>query len=199
MEVLELKEREARKGINQLRRDGEIPGIIYGGEKNINVAANYKEFAKVFKKAGGHELINLKLGKKKILSLLKDLQVHPLKDTFVHFDLLEVTPEKEIRTRVPIKLNGTAKGILAGGVLEELQHHVTVLTKVKDLPSVIEIDITELDMGGSIHVSDVETPKGVTLVDAPSTVIIHLAGIKEEVETEGVLEGEEAETEEASE
>jgi large subunit ribosomal protein L25 len=192
MQELELKEREARKGNNnKLRRDGFIPGVIYGGDSNQSIYAEYKEFLKVFRKAGEHELVNVKVGKKKILTLIRDFQVDPLKDTFIHFDLFEVVPNKVIKTRIPVHANGTAKGVKAGGVLEEQQDHVYIESKAKDLPASIEVDVTDLEVGDSLHVRDLQVPKGVTILEDPDAVILLVSGVKAEAELTAPVEASE--------
>lgn len=185
MLTLELKERKTltKTETHQLRTKGFIPGVIYGGEKNLNVYASYGDFIKTLKKAGRHDLIEVKLNDKKINSLIKDFQLHPVTDVFTHFDMLEVSPEKELKTKIPVEFVGKPAGLVFGGVLEELQNFLMISVKAKDLPHVIQIDISKLNLGDSIHVKDVVAPKGVKLIDAPSTVIVMLSAPKAAVET----------------
>lgn len=198
MRTLEIKERDTHKGKNnRMRKAGELPGVVYGGEKSFSVSSKYSDFAKVFKEAGEHDLITLKYDGKSILALIRDFQLHPVTDRFLHFDLLEVSAEKEVKTRVPIKLVGTPKGIKGGGVLEELTDHINIAAKGKDLPHEIEIDIKDLDLGESLHLSDVKAPKGVTFTDDAETTLVTVAGAKAEVEEPSLEEGA-AETEENS-
>jgi large subunit ribosomal protein L25 len=183
MLTLELKERDMAQTTYNLRSSGMIPGIVYGGEKNINFFTDYKEFVKVFKKAGEHQLIESTYGKKKFLTLIKDFQIHPVKDTFLHFDLLEVVPDKEIKTKIPIEFVGTPKGIVLGGILQEFHTHISIEVKVKNLPDKITIDISNLTIGDSIHVKDVTPPANVKFLDAPSTVLVAVSNVKAEAET----------------
>ncbi|PKL11099.1 MAG: 50S ribosomal protein L25, partial [Spirochaetae bacterium HGW-Spirochaetae-6] len=129
---------------------------------------------------------------KEIMSLVKDFQIDPVKDTFLHFDLLEVVPDKVINTKVPVKLVGKSKGVIEGGLLEELMHTLSVHAKAKDLPHEVVIDITNLGIGDSIHVKDIEPPKNVQFTDVPDSVIVLVAGVKAEEETTApvVAEGE---------
>ncbi|HCL56386.1 MAG TPA: 50S ribosomal protein L25 [Spirochaetia bacterium] len=192
MEVLKLEERSTGTGINhKLRREGQVPGIIYGGEKCHNVSANYTDFIKVFKIAGEHQLIELNLNGKKMLSLLKDIQIHPVKDTFIHFDMLEVIPDKIIKTKIPLEFTGTPKGLISGGILEELNTSMYIETQAKNLPEAIQVDISALNVGDSIHFKDIKIPANVRLIDSPDTVAVLIAGYKEQTES--------AETEEKAE
>ena len=196
MLTLEVKEREqiTKHENHQLRTDGFIPGIVYGGEKNLNIYANYADFIKTLKKAGRHDLIQVKFKNKEFMSLIKDFQLHPVKDTFIHFDLLEVQPEKEIRTKIPIEFVGTPKGLTYGGVLEELQSRLLIAVKAKDLPHSIKVDISNMGLGDTIHVKDITPPPGAKFLDAPSTVVVLVAAPKAAVEETPAAE-EEATTE----
>jgi large subunit ribosomal protein L25 len=183
MLALQVKERTAGKS-GKLRREGMIPGVVYGGKENINISADSIEFAKVFKKAGEHDLIKVQYQGKEILALIKDFQIHPVKDTFVHFDILEVTPDKVIRTKIPVAFAGTPKGVVEGGILEELHTHIAVEAKVKDLPHSIELDIKNLKIGESIHLKDIKAPANVRFIDPAGTVIVLVAGAKAETALE---------------
>ncbi len=185
---LQVKERSIGKS-GVLRREEKIPGVIYGGEKNIPIVAKTSDFIKVFKKAGEHSLIHVHLENKKILALIKDFQLHPVTDNFVHFDIFEVTPEKVIRTKIPVVFNGTPKGVIAGGLLEEIQNHVAIEAKAKDLPQSFEVDIKNLQIGESIHIKDIKVPNNTKIIESLDTVLLIVAGSKG---------GEEEPTEDAS-
>lgn len=181
MLTLQVKERTAGKS-GKMRREGMVPGVVYGGKEVLNICADYTEFAKVFKKAGEHDLIKIQYQGKEILSLIKDFQLHPVKDTFLHFDILEVTPDKQIRTKIPVELIGTPKGVTEGGIMEELHTHIAVEAKVKDLPHSIQIDVKNLKIGESIHLNAVKAPADVKFMDPADTVIVLVAGVKKESE-----------------
>lgn len=192
---LQVKERSIGKS-GALRREGQLPGVIYGGDKNINVVAKTSDFSKVFKKAGEHTLINVHLENKKFLALIKDFQLHPVKDTFLHFDIFEVTPEKVIKTKIPLIFVGTPKGVIAGGLLEEVQNNIAIEAKAKNLPQAIEVDIEHLDIGDIIHIKDVKVPKDVTITESLETALVVVAGAKASDEELEETESEETESEE---
>jgi len=182
MVTLELKKREVKKDLNKIRKEGFIPGIVYGIDKNIPVYTDYKSFVNAFSKAGEHEIIKIKVESKEFMGLIKDFQIHPVTDKFLHFDILGVTEDKVISTRVPVKLVGEARGVKEGGVLEEFMTSLEIEVKVKDLPHYIEIDITNMKIGDSIHVKEIVPPKGVKIVEDEDAVVVHIAGAKLEEE-----------------
>ncbi|HOJ50757.1 MAG TPA: 50S ribosomal protein L25 [Spirochaetota bacterium] len=182
MLVFEVKKREPKKDLNKMRREGLIPGIIYGIDDNIPVFSTYKSFVETFQKVGGHEIIKIKIENKEIMGLIKDFQIHPLTDKFLHFDILGVTENRKISTRVPVKFVGEPKGVKEGGILEEFMTSLEIEVLVKDLPHSIDIDITNLKIGDSIHVKDIVPPKGVKILDDKDSVVVHIAGAKLELE-----------------
>jgi large subunit ribosomal protein L25 len=171
-----LSLRDPKVKAKNLREENLIPGVIYGGKQNHHVYAPLKEFKKVIHEAGRSNIINIDLNGKAMLSLFKDFQVHPLTSEFIHFDLLEVDQNKEVRVQVALKVTGTPKGVKEGGILEILQDSIEVVCKVKDIPTVFEIDVTELEIGFSIHLSSLKAPKGGRFTQDSTTVLAVVTG-----------------------
>ena len=189
----------------RLRHAGLVPGIIYGAHKEPSmITLNHNALILLLdNEAFYSHILELKLGKKKEQVILKDLQRHPAKPFIQHIDFQRISAKERIKVHVPLHFIGgdTAPGIKAGGIANHTMSGIEVSCLPKDLPEFIEVDISALEIGNSIHLSEVELPKGVELVhatDANNTVAaIHSKGGTEEEEDATEEEG--GEEEEAAE
>ncbi len=181
-----------------LRREGQIPAILYGPENEpTSIAVNSHELELLLKSSrSGQIFVNLAIdgvGERK--ALLKELQRHPVSGQYLHADFYEVAMDRKIRVRVPVTTRGKSQGVEMGGMLQIIRRELEVLCLPDDIPEVIELDITALDMGESIHVEDVALEGGVEIPhEVNFTVLTILSGRKVE-EEEVEEEGEEAEVE----
>lgn len=167
--------RDTGKSVNKkLRVDGLIPAVIYGGKENLSVAVNAREFERSFHVVSENTIIELSIDKKKYQVLIKDYQKNWLKNKMQHIDFIEVTKDKELKTKIPLKVTGAGESVgeRAGGLLEVLIHEIAVTCLLKDLPDEIVIDIKDLDVGQSIHLADIKLPKGVTSLTSLDQVIV---------------------------
>jgi large subunit ribosomal protein L25 len=203
---LQLKARsrtEIGKGaVKQLRTRGVIPATVYGAQtKPVNIAVEFKDLDKVLQQATGENvLVDLQVEQDgrsaNRLALIQEVQHHPFKDTILHVDFHEVSATEKLRTVVPVRSVGEPAGVkTGGGVLEYVMRELRVECLPTDLPDVIEINVEKLEIGQSIHISDIIPPAGVTLLDArEQAVFIVAAPIAEEeaapVAAEGVAEPE---------
>lgn len=188
---------EAGKGVaRKLRRQGKIPGVLYGPKMEaVSLSVNEHDFNRVLFKAEGEQVIfNLRLGEgDQKLALVKELQRHPVNDRIRHIDFYAISVEDKIKIEVPIKPVGKAKGVeISGGVLEMIQRTVTIKCLPLNIPKEIEVDISDLDVGDALHVSDLTPPEGVEFAEPPETTLITVVGgtaaVEEEVEEEEVSE-----------
>jgi len=203
--ILEAKLRsEHGKGpAHRLRAAGRLPAVVYGtGEESVAVSMDFKEFEHVLHGLGGeHVLVDLKIGRKKPQTVLvKTVQHHPLRDDPVHVDFLRVRMDETIETTVPVTLVGTCKGVKEqGGVHDHVLHEIEVECLPGDLPEELTIDITELMIGDSLHVSDITLPEAVTVLTPADRVVVHVLApriVEEEVPAaEEIEEGPEVEPE----
>ena len=188
---------EGGKGFSKkLRAEGKIPAVMYGGDKPVMLTVDKVDFQKNFKQISENILIDLDIkgGESKEV-LIKDYQVDGVSGRLTHIDFYEIVRGKKIHTRIPIELTGTSIGVrLNGGLLEHLAHEVQVECLPKDIPEVIQIDVTDVDINQALHVSDIKFPEGVISIDPSETVVVTVAGAKGEAEAE---EGEEEVVEEA--
>lgn len=158
--------------VNQLRRDGNVPGIYYTkGVEPIPVFVSEKALKPIVFTSETH-IINLKIDDgEELKSILKNVQFDPVTDRVVHFDLLGISADQEIEIDVPIMFEGQAKGVKEGGIVQQTLHKVTVSCLPADIPQHITIDVTDLALGDSIHVRDLAIDK-VKFLQNPEVIIV---------------------------
>lgn len=186
-----------------LRREGAIPAVIYGpGTEAVPITVSVYDLEQIVKAANTRQVfVNMTIdGGGNRTAMLKELQRHPLKGNFLHADFYEVAMDRKVNLMIPVTTVGTCKGVEMGGMLQVIRHELEAYCMLSDIPDVIEIDITDLDMGESIHVEDIEVKGDVELVhDVNFTVLTVLSGLQpEEEEAEAGEEeaaGEEEDTE----
>lgn len=200
--TLAIEERsDLKKGPSRrLRNSGKIPAIIYGHSGNTPITVDAHEFSRKFRQISENTIINVTIGKKTYDVLVKDFQENIITGKIIHIDFYEIERGKILRTNIPVKLNGAPVGVREGGILEHLMHSIEVECLPKDIPETVEIDVSDLDIGSSIHLSDVPQPENVKFLGFPEQVVALVASPKalvieeeEEGEEEEGLEGEEGE------
>ncbi len=185
-----------------LRREGQIPAILYGPDNEpTSIAVNTHELEILLKSStSGQVFVKLSIdgvGERK--ALLKELQRHPVSGQYIHADFYEVAMDRKIRALVPVTTRGKSQGVEMGGMLQIIRRELEVLCLPDDIPETIEIDITELDMGESVHVEDIPLEGDVEIPhEVNFTILTILSGRKAEDE-DVAEEGEEAELEEGAE
>ena len=184
-----------RNAVKSLRSSGRIPGVIYGKQGTQPIEINGKELYEALHSAHTENLlVDLKLqsatGEQTKLAFLQDVQHDNLKDTIVHIDLHEISPNEKLHVEVPVKDLGEAEGVRsAGGLLELPLRRLRVECLPKDLPEEIVVDVSALKVGESIHVGQIVPPAGVTILNAKEqTVAAVAAPIKEEAAPAGGTE-----------
>ena len=190
MEEIKIKalarEETGTSEAKKLRRSKFIPGIVYG--KDINTLIKIEKSELKYLKAhhfSENILINLEIKNKEnsqnIPVLLKDYQLSPLTEEIIHLDFIKVSLEEKVAVEVPLEIKGVPKGVKAGGVLERILWNLKVECLPKDIPESIVVDVSELDIGDSIHVEDLVLPSGVIALTEPKEVVVTvLAPMKEE-------------------
>ncbi len=159
---------DAGKGASRrLRRTNQIPGIVYGGKsepKMISLAHN-ELMLHLENEAFYSHILNLKIDGKGEQVILKDLQRHPAKPIVLHADFQRVSAKSKLRTSVPLHFIGedVAPGIKMGGAISHSITSVEILCLPKDLPEYIEVDMSEMEIGGSVHMSELNLPEGVEI------------------------------------
>lgn len=203
----EVRKRTGSGVLNQMRREGFVPSVVYGGgQENQNVKVNEKAFRDLLAHSASENIIvNLDLEDGASQSaFLQDVQHHPLTGRVLHIDFLAVDQNTEITASIPVEVTDEAVGVKkSGGVLEQQLHSVEIVCLPKDLPDTIEISVAHLEIGDALHVGEVTWPSGVTptLGDEVVLALVAKARVMEELEpeTEPGLVAEEGKGDEGSE
>jgi len=169
---------EGTRSSRRLRREGRVPAVVYGLEADpVTVSIAWPDLrAALTTDAGINAIITLSIDGDEQLSVVKDLQRHPVRRDVIHIDFLRVTADQQIETDVPVILIGEALEVTrANGMVDQTLYALAVSAKPADIPDEIEVDISEMTLGDAIHVSDLALPAGVTtLVDPEDSVAISL-------------------------
>jgi len=193
---VELREEFGKGPSRRLRSKGKIPAVIYGVKDTKSITVDAREFGKKFKTISENTIITLDFGKEQTDVLIKAHQDNIIKSTIEHVDFMEIEKGKLLKTHVPVILTGNAPGVKEGGILVQKINEVEVECLPKDIPSNIEVNLDALEIGNSIHVSDIAEMKGVSLlVNAELTIVVvnHPKAIAVETEEEEVEVAEETE------
>lgn len=202
--ILAARERKSKgKGAaRRLRRNNQVPAIFYGPKTEpIMLALDYPELKRVLKKGFGENiLLDLQIqsdqGTQTRKAMLKELLMDPVKETFIHVDFHEISMDKELSIDIPIRLINIPKGVDLGGVLQHIRRELAVSCMPDKLVDFIELDVSDLDIGDSLHIRDIELPEGIRCeAESHLTVAVVAAPTlkaEDEVEEEEV-EGEEEE------
>jgi large subunit ribosomal protein L25 len=183
-----------RAAIKALRREGKIPGVLYGKTKDNPVrsraiAIDATKLASLLHSSSSENvLVDVELTDDKgakvdsHLALLLDVQHHPLKDYIVHIDLHEIVSDEILHAEVPVTSEGEPLGVKnSGGLLETMLRTIRVACLPRDLPDLITVDVAHLEIGHSVHVSELKLPQGVTATNPPELPVFSVFAPKEEV------------------
>jgi large subunit ribosomal protein L25 len=192
-----IREGIGKAHARRLRRSGYVPGTLYGVEKDcVALSINKKELEKLLSET--HSVINVKFDGNEQKSVFKEIQYHPVKGDIIHVDLQRIKAGQEISVSVPIKFVGEAPGIKTGGLFQTIKSELDISTLPKYLPNEIEIDISSLEIGDTVHVSDLQL-ENITIHLEPEELICSVIlpkKVEEPVEVEEELEEVEEEAEE---
>jgi large subunit ribosomal protein L25 len=162
---VELRERTGTGGARAARREGKVPGVLYGGPRGpVAIAVEQNAFKKALYtgKLLGH-LVKLKYGSETQPVIAKDVQFHPVSDAPVHFDLYRVDEHQLIRIAVPVhfKNQEASPGIKRGGALNVVRHDVELWAPADQIPEELVVDLTGLEIGDAVRMSAIQLPAGV--------------------------------------
>lgn len=176
---------------NILRKEGKIPCVIYGGKENAHFTINEVKFDKVINSPDVY-FIDLDIDGTKVKAIIKETQFHPVTDKVIHVDFLEIDENKPVTVNLPIITKGNSKGVQNGGKLRMVTRKLRINGLPSALPETIEIDITDIKIGESVKVEDLNL-EGLTVLDAANSVVIAVkrsrVAVEEEEEEEGTEEG----------
>ena len=189
--VVTKRVRLGKGGSKKVREEGKIPAILYGkGSKPIPLIIDPSELKTALDTdAGINTLLELKIEEEGSettkLTFLRDVQYNHITSMPVHFDFQELRMDKRIRVKVPVRITGRSKGVKEGGLLEEIIRDIEVECLPGDIPNSFDLDVTELDLNHSLHVSDIEVDEKVDILNDPKSPIVSVIipkAVEEEVE-----------------
>lgn len=191
---------EGSRSTRRLRREGMVPGVIYGGDGGPE---HFSVDRRILRNTLAHSGAILEVsidGGKGVPVLVKDLQRHPVRGEAVHVDLLRVNMAETIHTTVVLELTGVeeAPGVAEGGVLSQETREVNIEALPGDIPDVIRHDVSDMEMNATLTLSAISVPDGVTLLDDLEETLVAtitpptLEPVEDEIETETELVGDDA-------
>jgi large subunit ribosomal protein L25 len=194
---LEVREREGRGSADsrRLRRQGFIPGVLYGdGKKPHAICVPERELRRVLTGAGGlHAILDVVLEGQKTThaSILKDYQQDPIRGHISHVDLQEVRLDRPIQASVTVQLVGEPAGVKEGGVLSQVQREINVEALPMEVPEHLDLDVSGMAIGDTLRLADLPASEGVTYLDDPEETVLATVTMPTRVEEPEPEEGEE--------
>ncbi len=167
----EIRKDFGKKAARAYRREGLVPCVVYGGhdEDNTSFVVKQGDLRNLIYTSEVY-LVNLDLGEKKIMSMMKEVQFHPVKDDVLHIDFLHVFDDKPVVIDIPVRLKGLAAGVRSGGKLSLDARKLKVKALPAVLPEELVVDVTKLELGKSIQVGDLSF-EGIELLNAKNAVV----------------------------
>ena len=179
-----IREASDKNAARRLRVTGMIPAVLYGAKKEPRaISVDPKQILSILHSAAGHNTIfDLSLGGEQAKAMVVDWQYEPMKGHLLHVDLKRIAMDQKMRLSVPVLIKGEAKGVkLEGGLLDVVLREVHIECLPADIPSHIDVDVTELHHGDAVRVSGLPQLTGVSYLDDPDAVVTHVTHVKEEV------------------
>jgi len=205
LNVLKRK-RMGKSGAREIRKEGNIPAVLYGkGTETLSLVINPAELKEALSTdAGENTLLEIRVKDEEAeiqkLSLLREVQYDYLTDKPIHLDFQALDMSEKITVAVPVQIEGSAKGVKEGGILEEILREISVECLPTNIPNSFSVDVTELEIGHSIHVNTLEIEEGVNILHEDEDTIVTVLAPKVEAEpVEEEIEGEEGAEEAATE
>lgn len=188
----ELRPALTRGELNRLRREGQVPAVIYGrGKDTQSLTVDGRLLRKVLTLGGTNVLINLQINSEagpegaQETVMLKEIQRHLWQpDRLLHVDFIRISMEDEIEVEVPLNFVGEAAGIAEGGIIQTLLREVSVKCLPVDIPESLEVDLSSLKIGDSINAGSLDLPEGLELLTAPEDPLVQLLAPEEEEKEE---------------
>ncbi len=200
--VAEQRKKTGKKETSKLRKEGNVPCVMYGGEEIIHFYSHANNFKELVYSPIVY-VVTINLNGKKYKSVLKDIQFHPVTDDISHIDFIQVFDDKPVTVSVPVNLTGESVGLKAGGKLRLKRRRLTIRGPINKLPDKLDIDITDLDIGQTIKIHELSY-EGIEILDPPRAMVVAVISSRlamkgmeipetVEEEAEGEVEGEEVE------
>lgn len=178
-----------KKDAKKLRREGQVPCVLYGGEEQVFFSVELKLFNKLIYTPEVFS-INLNIDGKEYTSIIQEVQFHPVSDDAIHIDFLQIFEDKPIKFKLPVRTTGTSPGVMAGGKLRVKMKKLLVEGLLKDMPEHVTVDISKLNIGDTYLVKDLELENLVAMQNPQEAIVLiksarDLLELEEEEEEEG--------------
>ena len=196
--LLEAQQREAgtKNDARRVRREGKIPAVVYGaGKQAMPVSVDPRQVARILHSETGHNSVfDLALDGERTKAMIVDWQYEPIKGSLLHIDLKRIAMDQKLKVNIPIELVGEPAGVKQqGGILEQIAREVEVECLPGDIPSQIELNVSELVFGTVLRISDLPKNDKIKYLSDPEQPVAHIITIKEEeVPTADAVAGEAA-------
>lgn len=184
------RESVGKKATKALRNAGQVPCVLYGGDKPVHFSAPELAFSKLVYTPNAHTVVIALENGETLNAVLQDIQFHPVTDRILHVDFYQLFEEKEIALNIPVNLVGNSRGVKNGGVLRKNNRKLRVKALPVNLPDFIEIDITPLKIGDKVAVGDLPTDK-YTFLHTDNTVVCQIKTARTAILTDDEDEEEE--------
>lgn len=173
METIGIKgsprENFGKKESNQLRKAGQVPCVLYGGAENVHFCVDVADLKPLLYTPQSY-IVEFDIEGKKEMGVMREVQYHPVKDHVLHIDFYRIIPGKPVAIDVPVKLTGVSEGVKMGGKLSLSKRKLRVSALPENLPDFIEIDVTNLMLGKSVFVGDLQYDR-LTILTPSSTAV----------------------------
>ena len=194
---LEVQQRNTfgKQSARDLRKEGGVPAVLYGrAQDTVSIQIDARTFRQFLRTYGENVIINMEIGNGNPETvIIKEIQRHPVqKHTLMHADFIRISLDEPVTSAVPVVLEGTPQGIQEGGVLEFPLRQITIHCLPIRMPTDISVDVSELDIGDSIHVSDLSLDEDIEILDDLERTIATVSQPRVQLEEEAA-EGEEGE------
>lgn len=163
------RESVGKKATKALRNAGKVPCVLYGGDKPVHFSAEEKAFKSLVYTPNVYTA-SIELDGKTYAAVLQDIQFHPVTDKILHIDFYQLFEDKPVTMEIPVKLVGSSKGVMIGGALRHNMRKVKVKALPANLPDFIEADITELEIGNKLYITELANEK-FTFLHPDNTVV----------------------------
>jgi len=182
----DIRETPGKKSSKLLRRNNQVPCILYGGKEETYFSSDERNFKKLIYSPDAYN-VKLSIGDKNLNAVMQDVQFHPVTDKIIHIDFVELFEDKPVALHIPVILKGNSVGVLDGGQLIQKLRKLKVKALPSKLPDFIEINIEDIQIGSSIKVGDLDI-EGLDMLDGDNVVILRvkaprsLKALEEEIE-----------------
>lgn len=164
------RENTGKKGTKAVRKEGRIPSVIYGGDKNIHFSTTHKD-VKNLVYTPEFKVAEIDVDGNVHRCVLKDAQFHPVTEEILHLDFLKLVAGKTVKLNVPVKFVGNSPGVKVGGKLQQNLRRIKIKTTPEKMVDSVTLDVSKLELGHSIRVRDIKEMEGVEVMNPPGTPV----------------------------